>query len=161
METGARGMVITVLAALGCSTASPAFAQRVAKADAQSGVETFNNAMTKATRAMDNAALLALWEDDGVALLPSTPPIVGKVALTKFYSDVMAGLGDAKMKSFEMQCSGLEISGDVATEYCTEHQVVDLGPGKQPFDGKGTMLFVLHRGHDGVWRLKREMWNPA
>lgn len=121
-------MVITVLAALGFSTASPAFAQRVAKADAQSGVETFNSAMIKATRAMDNAALLALWEDDGVALLPSTPPIVGKVALTKFY---------------------------------TEHQVVDLGPGKQPFDGKGTMLFVLHRGHDGVWRLKREMWNPA
>jgi ketosteroid isomerase-like protein len=165
MKMRARRTVMTALAALflsgaPCAFAPCAFAQGVA-ADAKAGVKTFNAAMIKATRTMDNAALLALWEEDGTALLPNTPPIVGKAALTKFYTDVMAGLGDATMKSFEMQCLGLEISGDLATEYCTEHQVVDLGPGKPPFDGKGTMLFVLHRGRDGAWRLTREMWNAA
>jgi ketosteroid isomerase-like protein len=157
MEIRARR---TALAALCFAGAASAGAQGV-DTDAKAGVDAFNAVMIKATRSMDNAALLALWEEDGTALLPSTPPIVGKAALTKFYTDVMAGLGDARMKSFEMQCSGLEISGNLATEYCTEHQVVDLGAGKPPFDGKGTMLFVLHRGRDGVWRLKREMWNPA
>jgi ketosteroid isomerase-like protein len=160
MEIRARRTATVALAALCFAGAASAGAQGV-DTDAKAGVDAFNAVMIKATRAMDNGALLALWDEDGTALLPSTPPIVGKAALTKFYTDVMAGLGDARMKSFEMQCSGLEISGNLATEYCTEHQVVDLGAGKPPFDGKGTMLFVLHRGRDGVWRLKREMWNPA
>lgn len=160
MKTTTWRPAMAVLAALSLLGAPRVFAQGAA-ADVRAGIESFNAAMIRATRAMDNAALLALWEENGTALLPSTPPIIGKAALTKFYADVMAGLGDAKMKSFEMQCSGLEISGDLATEFCTEHQVVDLGAGKPPFDGKGTMLFVLHRGRDNVWRLMREMWNPA
>lgn len=51
---------------------------------AQSGIETFNKSLDAATRSMDNAATLALWDDDGVSLLPSTPPIVGKKAIGKF-----------------------------------------------------------------------------
>lgn len=148
------------IAALSLCGTTSLVAQNTAP-DARAGVDAFNAALRKATLAMDNAALLTLWEEDGTALLPATPPIVGRPALAKFYADVMASLPDAKMKSFDLECSGIEIAGDFASEWCTEHQVVDLGAGKAPFDGKGTLLYVLHRGRDGVWRIRREMWNPA
>jgi ketosteroid isomerase-like protein len=36
-----------------------------------------------------------------------------------------------------------------------------LPNGKPPFDGQGKMLLVLHRGPDGKWRMRREMWNEG
>ena len=128
---------------------------------ALSGIEAFNTALDSATRHMDNAASVALWEDDSVSLLPSTPPIVGKQAIAKFFDDVMKQIPDGHMETFELQCHGIEVSGDWASEWCTEHQLVRFTGDKPPFEGWGTMLFVLHRGNDGQWRIKREMWNQA
>jgi ketosteroid isomerase-like protein len=129
--------------------------------DARPGIDRFNQAMVGATKQMDNSATLALWEDDGVSLLPSTKPIVGKKALGAMFDRVTTALPGAHMRSFEMTCTGLAVAGDLATEYCDEHQVVELGGGKPPFDGTGKMLFVLHRGADGKWRAVREMWNQG
>jgi uncharacterized protein (TIGR02246 family) len=128
---------------------------------AQSGIEAFNKSLDAATRSMDNGAMLALWHDDGVSLLPSTPPIVGKKAIGKFLDDVMASIPGGRMEMFEMQCHDIEVSGDWASEWCTEHQIVQLPGGKPPFDGRGKMLFVLHRGADGKWRIREEMRNQA
>ena len=125
------------------------------------GIAAFNRAFDQATRTMDNAATLALWEDDGVSLLPSTPPIVGKQAIARFMEDVTRQLRGAHMKSFEDHCSDIQVSGDLASEWCEEHQVVAFADGKRPFDGRGKMLLVLHRGSDGRWRLRQEMWNQA
>lgn len=128
---------------------------------ARSEIEAFNRALDDATRHMSSAATLALWADDGVSLLPSTKPIVGKKAIAEFFNTVMASLSGARMEQFELRCFDIEVAGDWASEWCTEHQVVQLGGGKPPFDGWGKMLFVLHREADGKWRLKREMWNQA
>lgn len=127
----------------------------------RAGVEAFNRAFDAATRKMDNAATLALWQDDGVSLLPSTPPIVGKPALAKFMNDVMASIPGGHMQKFESACFDINVSGDWATEWCAEHQLVQFANGKPPFEGWGKMLLVLHRGSDGKWRLKTEMWNQA
>jgi ketosteroid isomerase-like protein len=127
----------------------------------QAGVEAFNQAFGAATRRMDNAAILALWTDDGVSLLPSTPPIVGKKAIGAFLDAVMAQLSGAHMETFEMQCRDITISGALAAEWCTEHQIVRLAGDKPPFEGWGKMLLVLRRDDDGRWRLKTEMWNQA
>ncbi len=131
-------------------------------ADPKAGVEAFNRAMDTATRHMDNAAGLALWEEDGVSLLPSTPPIAGKKAIAQFFEQVAAQTKGAHMESFDMQCHDITVSGDWASEWCTEHQVVRFADPKQPdFDGWGKLLFVLHRGTDGQWRIRTEMWNQA
>jgi ketosteroid isomerase-like protein len=155
-----------LLLAASCASRSPEPAvcppvSPVAPADLRAEVDAFNRALIDATSRMDNAATVALWEDDGVSLLPQTKPIVGKRAIAAFLDSVLQGLPGARMKSFEMECAGVEVAGDVATEYCEEHQVVDLGPGKQPFDGRGKMLLVLHRGVLGRFRLRREMWNQG
>lgn len=128
--------------------------------DARSGIERFNQALDAATRSMDNAAVLALWEDDGISLLPSTPPIIGKKAIGKFLAEVTEQYPGGRMEKFEMQCHDIMISGDLASEWCTEHQIVQFPGGKPPFEGWGKMLLVLHR-HAGKWRLKEEMWNQA
>jgi len=124
-------------------------------------IEAFNRTFEDATRRMDNAATVALWADDGISLLPSTKPIVGKGAIATFMDSVTAQLKGAKMEKFEMECFAIDVSGDTASEWCSEHQVVLMPGGKPPFDGRGKMLLVLKRGLDGKWRLLREMWNQA
>jgi ketosteroid isomerase-like protein len=110
---------------------------------------------------MDNAALVALWADDGISLLPSTKPIVGKVAIAAFIDSVTNQNKGAQMEKFELKCFAIDVSGDIASEWCSEHQVVLMPGGKPPFDGFGKMLLVLRRDPDGKWRLQREMWNQA
>jgi uncharacterized protein (TIGR02246 family) len=124
-------------------------------------LDTFNNALIDATKRMDNAAVLRLWEEDGVSLLPSTPPIVGKAAIGKFLDEVTSKYPAAHMDSFTLECSDIAVSGDLASEWCTEHQVVSFGDNRPPFDGRGKMLLVLHRGRDGKWRIQAEMWNQG
>src|SRR6476659_3710650 len=110
--------------------------------------------------ALDNAAVLALWEDDGTSLLPSTKPIVGKRQIGAFLDRVTRDNPGARMESFTLECFDIRVSGDWASEWCTEHQVVLLRDGKR-FDGHGKMLLVLHRGADAKWRLHDEMWNQG
>jgi ketosteroid isomerase-like protein len=124
-------------------------------------IEAFNRSFEDATRRMDNSAIVALWADDGISLLPSTKPIVGKVAIAAFIDSVTAQIKGARMEKFELECSALDVSGNIASEWCSEHQVVAMPGGKPPFDGRGRMLLVLKRGRDGKWRLLREMWNQA
>ncbi len=123
-------------------------------------IAAFNRALDEATRKMDNAAVLALWEDDGVSLLPGQAPLVGKKAIAKFLDEITAKFPGGKMQTFEMQCYDVRVDGRMASEWCTEHQVVHFADGKPPFDGRGKMLLVLHKGDDGAWRLQKEMWNP-
>jgi uncharacterized protein (TIGR02246 family) len=153
-----RSIAITIVVALGACTQ----AARDHASDAPREIARFNQQMIDATRRMDDAAILALWEDDGASLLPGAAPLAGKAALRELLATIHAQHPRARMASFEMSCEGLEVAsaGDVAHEYCREHQVVEED-GQPTFDGRGRMLFVLHRGADGVWRLRREMWQQA
>ncbi len=159
MFTSRAALPCLAAASLLCACAHAAGETNLAAA--RDGIDAFNRALGEAANKMDNAAMLALWEDDGVSLLPQTAPITGKKEIAKFLDGVMAGMPGAKMLELESQCFDVEIDGPWASEWCTEHQKVDLGPGKAPFEGFGKMLFVLHRGGDGTWRIKREMWNQG
>ena len=142
--------------------AAPGVAQTLpSPAGERAEIEAFNRAFDEATRHMDNAATLALWEEDGTSLLPSTKPIVGKKAITAFLEQVTSQLQGAHMEKFEDSCFDIQVSGNWASEWCVEHQIVQLPAGKPPFDGWGKMLLVLHKSTDGKWRLKHEMWNQA
>ncbi|HMA02149.1 MAG: YybH family protein [Gemmatimonas sp.] len=151
---------IAAALALTLVTASLAPAQRATPAG-NASIDAFNRAFASATRAMDNSSILALWDEDGVSLLPSTKPIIGKAAITKFLTDVTASLAGAHMTKFESACFDVRVSGDWASEWCTEHQIVSLSDGKPPFNGYGKMLLVLHRSAGGAWRIHEEMWNQA
>ncbi len=134
---------------------------QAASHDADAGIVAFNHALAAATRAMDNDAILALWEDGGTSLLPDTPPIKGKPAMRSFLADLGRQLRGARMRKFELACHAIQINGGWASEWCEEHQMIAFANGRPPFNGTGRMLLVLHRGPNQAWRLSREMWQPA
>jgi len=74
---------------------------------------------------MDNAAAMSMWADNGVSLLPATAPILGKEAIAKFMDDVVAQMPGYHMERIDMDFQGIEVSGDWASEWALELQVVE------------------------------------
>lgn len=130
------------------------------RSSAAASLKPFNDAFTEATRGMDNAAVLALWAEDGVSLLPMTAPLTGKAKIGAFLKSIATDHPAARMEAFTNHCFDAAVSGDWASEWCLEHQIVSE-PGKAKFDSWGKMLLVLHRDASGRWLLNREMWNQA
>jgi ketosteroid isomerase-like protein len=64
------------------------------------------------------------------------------------------------MQKMDVDFQGIEVSGDWASEWAEEHQVVQP-PGKRVIDSYGKLLLVLHREAEGNWRITREMWNQG
>jgi len=152
-----RFLILTFLAA---SSVLPMAAQPNGVSP-RAEIEAFNQKLEDATRRMDNAATTDLWAEDGISLLPSTKPLIGKAAIAAMIDAVTTQIKGARMEKFELHCSAIEVTGDMASEWCSEHQIVLMPDGKPPFDGRGKMLFVLKRGADGKWLLLREMWNQG
>ena len=153
-----KKLTLAVLAVLAAARAGAAGAPG---ADGRAGIEEFNRAVIDATKKMDNAASLALWEEDGVSILPNSKPLSGKPAIAAFVEKVTSQFPGAHMESFTLACSTIFASGDWASERCVEHQVVKFPGDKPPFDGWGNLLYVLHRSGDGRWRIQTEMWSAA
>jgi len=133
----------------------------VRAASAQQEIDVFNHDFRDATLRMDNVAAMALWEDDGVTLLPGLAPIEGKRTIAKWLDDVVARMPGYRITAQENNFRDLQISGEWASEWGTTHQVVQPPNGKPPIDTWGKILLVLHRGRDGRWRIREEMWTQG
>jgi uncharacterized protein (TIGR02246 family) len=123
-------------------------------------IDAFNKKYIAAHLRMDNAAVLSMWAEDGISLLPATDPMIGKEAIRKFMDEVVARMPGYHMQKMDVDFQGIEVSGDWASEWAEEHQVVQP-PGKRAIDSYGKLLLVLHREADGNWRITREMWNQG
>jgi ketosteroid isomerase-like protein len=142
-----------------CSAAFPA--PTASAGDLRKEIDAFNARFLEAHRKMDDAAILGMWAEDGVSLLPETAPMVGKAAIMKFLNGVTGQLKGWRMEKMELDFQGIEVSGDWASEWALEHQVVRPPDDRPVFDGRGKMLLVLRREADGNWKVKREMWNQG
>jgi len=136
-------------------------AQTASARDLRKEIDAFNKRFLEARRKMNDAAILEMWAEDGVSLLPETAPMVGKAAITKFLTGVTGQLKHWRMEKMELDFQGIEVSRDWASEWALEHQVVRPPDDRPVFDGRGKMLLVLHREADGNWKVKREMWNQG
>ena len=138
-------------------TPSPAAAPPTPQAE----IQAFNKQFIAAHLRMDMPAILSFWADDGISLLPETPPIEGKPAIRKFVEDAIAQMPGYRVTLMEIEFRNIQVSGDWASEWGLEHQVAE-GPADKPkFDGHGKILLILHKDSSGTWKVQQEMWNSA
>ena len=124
-------------------------------------IEAFNKHYVELHLKMDTAGVLALWEEDGVDLMPGDAPMIGKKKIVAWVEDIVAKMPGYKVLKQEMEFHDIQVCGDWASEWATEHQVVQPPDGKPVIEGYGKMALVLHRGANGEWKVKQEMWNAA
>jgi ketosteroid isomerase-like protein len=135
------------------------FASRGAADTANQEVWQFNQKFQDAHAKMDTNAIIGMWSETGVSLLPETAPITGKGAAASFIRDAVASLAGYKMIKVEMKFQDIRTCGDWATEWAIEHQVVQPPDDKPVIDHWGKIALILHRDADGNWRVQQEMWN--
>ena len=124
-------------------------------------IETFNKRYVELHLKMDTAGVLALWAEDGVDLMPGDAPMIGKKKIVAWVEDIVAKMPGYKVMKQEMEFHDIHAWGDWASEWATEHQVVQPPEGKPPVESYGKMALVLHREANGEWKVQQEMWNAA
>jgi ketosteroid isomerase-like protein len=134
---------------------------RSSNADARSEIDAFNKKFVELHLKMDTPGIMAMWAEDGVDLMQGEAPIVGRKTITAWIENILSKSPGYKVTKEEMEFHDIQLSGDWATEWATEHQVAQAPEGKPNFEGYGKMALVLHREANGEWKIKQEMWNAS
>jgi len=124
-------------------------------------IEAFNKRYVELHLKMDTPGILALWAEDGVDLMPGDAAMIGKKKIVAWVEDIVAKMPGHKVMKQEMEFHDIHVCGDWASEWATEHQVVQPPERKPPVENYGKMALVLHREANGEWRVQQEMWNAA
>jgi hypothetical protein len=65
-------------------------------------IEAFNKRYVELHLKMDTAGILALWEEDGVDLMPGDAPMIGKKKIVAWVEDIVAKMPGYKVTKQEM-----------------------------------------------------------
>jgi len=151
-----REVTLIVVAA---GMAAGAFGGRAAGGKEE--IDAFNKRYVEMHLKMDTAGIFATWAEDGVSLMPGEAPLIGKKAIVAWVENVLSKMPGYKVVKEEIDFHDVQVSGDWASEWATEHQVVQPPDGKPVIDSRGKMALILHRERSGEWKVKQEMWNQA
>jgi len=124
-------------------------------------IEAFNKRYVELHLKMDTPGILALWAEDGVDLMPGDAAMIGRKKIVAWVEDIVAKMTEYKVMRQEMEFHDIHQCGDWASEWATEHQVVQPPDGKPVIESYGKMALVLHRETNGEWKVQQEMWNAA
>jgi uncharacterized protein (TIGR02246 family) len=127
----------------------------------QKEIQAFNKRYVELHEKMDTPGILALWEEDGVDLMPGDAAMIGRKKISTWLEDILAKMPGYKVMKQEMEFHDIHVCGEWASEWATEHQVVQPPDGKPVIDSYGKMALVLHRAVSGEWKVQQEMWNAA
>lgn len=135
-------------------------------------IAALNARLDEAGRRLDNDAVMSLWAEDGVDLLPGLPPMIGKKAIAAWLAGVKRNLAGVTVKLNQAKWGDITVTGNFAFAWCSTHQIVQppAQPGlpavageaaPPPLENYGKMLLVLRRAPDGRWLILREMWTSS
>lgn len=124
-------------------------------------IEKFNEHFRELHLKMDTPGIFVLWADDGVDLMPGEAPMIGKKTIQAWVENILAKMPGYKVTKQEMEFHDIQVSGDWASEWALEHQIVQPPDGKEAIETWGKMALILHREPSGEWKIKQEMWNAA
>jgi len=134
---------------------------RTAEDTGRKEIEAFNKRYVELHLKMDTPGILALWADDGVDLMPGDAAMIGRKKISAWVEDILAKMPGYKVLKQDMEFHDIHVCGEWASEWATEHQVVQPPDGKPVIDSYGKMTLVLHRESSGDWKVQQEMWNAA
>lgn len=134
---------------------------RTAEDAGRKEIEAFNKRYVELHLKMDTAGILALWAEDGVDLMPGDAAMIGRKKISAWVEDILAKMPGYKVMRQEMEFHDIRVCEEWASEWVTEHQVVQPPDGKPVIDSYGKMALVLHREANGEWKVQQEMWNAA
>lgn len=112
------------------------------------GVQSVDQAFTKALLDGDAAALAALYADDAVLVMPGSPAIRGGKAIAEAFA---GWLKATKVTAFSMTTTGHRTSGRLSTGWGTWTMTSAPKAGGAPTTETGTFCEVTQE-KDGVWR---------
>jgi ketosteroid isomerase-like protein len=161
MKRGFSAGLAAILPVMVLAGAWTAYGKSGARAEGDQTVWQFNQKFQDAHARMDTTAIIGMWSETGVSLLPETAPLVGKAAVTNFIREAVSNLTGYKMLKVEMTFHDIRVSGDWASEWGIEHQVIQPPDEKPVIDHWGKIALLLHREADGNWRVQQEMWNST
>jgi ketosteroid isomerase-like protein len=138
-------------------------------ANSKAEIAAFNEELKQAILSMDNAKIMALWDEDGTDLLPGQEAVSGKANISKWLDGVTGKMKGWKVVSQDNEFHDIQVNGDWASEWATTVQVSQPPEGKktlgivpkgkhEPVTAKGKMLLVLKRGSEGKWKIREEAW---
>jgi ketosteroid isomerase-like protein len=84
-------------------------------------IEAFNKKFVELHLKMDTPGIMAMWTEDGVDLMQGEAPIVGRKKITAWIEDILAKMPGYKVMTEEMEFHDIQVCGDWATEWATEH----------------------------------------
>jgi uncharacterized protein (TIGR02246 family) len=151
-----RGMTLVFV---GCLVATVAFGARAGSSREE--IDAFNKRYVELHLKMDSSGIYATWAEDGVSLMPGEAPLIGKKAIVAWVENILSQMKGYRVVKEEIDFHDIQVSGDWASEWANEHQVVQPPDGKPVIDSRGKMALVLHKEANGEWKVKLEMWNQA
>jgi ketosteroid isomerase-like protein len=149
---------VTAVLVVAVTMAGNLYADRSSREDE---IVAFNKNYRDMHLNMDTQGIFATWAEDGVDLMPGEAPLIGKKAIVAWVQQILANLPGHKVVTQDMEFHDIHVSGEWASEWATEHQVVQLANSKEPIETYGKMALILHREANGEWKIKQEMWNQG
>jgi uncharacterized protein (TIGR02246 family) len=153
-----RAITLCLIAAIATTALSPLVDAR--GGSARQAVEQLNRHFLEAGRRQDDAAVMHLWADDGVDLLPGMQPLVGKAAITRWLDGISQRFHATKVTRYEIHFKQIQINGDWAYEWGTSDEAI-VDPTGKTFENPGKITLILHRQANGQWKIHEEMWNSS
>jgi ketosteroid isomerase-like protein len=114
---------------------------RTAEDAGRKEIEAFNRRYVELHEKMDTPRILALWAEDGVDLMPGDAPMIGREKILAWVEDIGAKMPGYKVMKQEMEFHDIHVCGEWASEWATEHQVVQPPDGKPVIESYGKMAW--------------------
>ncbi len=148
VAVGCFGMMLLVA---GCNTAPPPVDTKAV----EDAVRAADTAWSKASVAMDAAAVGSYYADDAVVLPPNGTMVTGKDAAQKAWAAMLVPGNSVAWTTVKVSSSA---SGDMADTRGT-YTATMAGPDGKPMSDTGKYLCVWKKQADGSWKAIEDMWN--
>lgn len=126
--------------------------------DDKLAIQKLTDDWVAAVRKKDIARLTNMVTEDAVFLPPGFPPIRGKQAVAAMYDRFFPQFSSVEQT---VSTEEVEVAGDWAFAWGTEHFVLVPQAGEPPIEMDGKGMSILRRQPDGSWKFARGINNTV